>query len=198
MDARSEEIRQRQEEADRGHREATLVVEAATQLTQANAQTAARGETAQGTRNNNAGRRTAGRTNSRGPDRSRSNPPSQEDDGVHSGTSSTQRENSRTPSRSHQLETSRSGSDRSGNSHHTNRSKDKKGNDPQGGKDSPGRAEMPPVHPGQQRSEREQVSCSKPSEKSKSTVFDQLGGHTSRKDLRDVISDKIRTVPVEG
>ena len=41
MDARSEVIRRRQEEADRRHREAALALEAATHFTQVNAQTAA-------------------------------------------------------------------------------------------------------------------------------------------------------------
>ncbi|XP_062104268.1 uncharacterized protein LOC133815444 [Humulus lupulus] len=114
MDARREEIRRRQEEADRRHREAAPALEAATQLTRANAQTATGGAATQGAKNNDAGWRTASRADSRGPNRSRSNPLGREDDGIRSKTASTQRENSRTPSKSHRSKTSRSGSHRSG------------------------------------------------------------------------------------
>ncbi|XP_062103971.1 uncharacterized protein LOC133815105 [Humulus lupulus] len=68
----------------------------------------------QGARNNNVGQRSVVRADSRGPDRSRSNTTIQRDDGVRSGIASTQRENSRTPSKSHRSETSRSGSRRLG------------------------------------------------------------------------------------
>ena len=143
-------------------------------------------------------------------------------------TTSTQRGNSKTPSRSHRSETSRSGSHKSGSkktpselqhnraprgnetshfkdghgrdevdSHHTNQSKGKNDNNHRGGRDSPTQTGRQPLHPNQ-RSGKEHVPHSKPSEKTQSTMFDRLGKHTAQKDQRDIIADRRRTVPVEG
>ena len=73
MEAKNEEIRKRQEEADQRHREAALALEAATQLAQANARAAAAALSAQEAPKDVADPRSQpGKAGSRGPDRGHS------------------------------------------------------------------------------------------------------------------------------
>lgn len=71
--ARSEEIKKRQDEADRRHCEAALALEVATQLGQAYAQVAATPPAQEAPNENVRPRSPPRRTDSQGPDRSRSN-----------------------------------------------------------------------------------------------------------------------------